>query len=52
MTKVQMKCLACGRPITEKTGTPAGYCNDCVEKTNKLLSVLDKMIPYEGTKSD
>jgi hypothetical protein len=43
-----MKCKSCGVPIYAHTAIPEGYCNECVKKTNELLAVLDKMIPYEG----
>ena len=46
MSKIQMKCKTCGKKITRKTGIPAGYCNECVDATDKLLATLDKMIPH------
>lgn len=46
MSGIQMKCRTCGKVITKETGIPAGYCNECVEATDKLLATLDKMIPY------
>jgi len=46
MIRIKMKCKSCGRPITKDNAIPEGYCDDCVEKTNLLLSILDKMIPY------
>lgn len=47
----QMKCRACGKPITSENAVPAGYCNECVEKTDRLLEALDKMIPSEEAKA-
>lgn len=48
---IQMKCKTCDTPIDKDTGTEEGYCLVCVEKTNQLLQVLDRMIPY-GTESE
>ena len=52
MSTVQMKCKTCDTPIDKDTGTEEGYCLVCVEKTNQLLQVLDKLIPYDEPKEN
>ena len=44
---IHMKCKTCGIEITKDNAIPEGYCTDCIEKTNKLLAILDKLIPYD-----
>lgn len=47
VTKIQMKCKTCDTPIDKDTGTEEGYCLVCVEKTNQLLQLLDRIIPWD-----